>query len=382
MDLDVRSSLATVEPAAWDALVGAGSPFLEWGWLAALEDAGCVGPATGWLAQHLTLWEHGRLVGACPLYVKGHSEGEFVFDYGWAEAAAAAGIRYYPKLLVAVPFTPVPGARLLAHPDADRPAVVRALGEALVGICRRQGFSSVHVNFCLPDEVALLAALGYERRTGYQFHWENAGWHTFDDYLAALRSKRRTQVRREARALATHGIEITVHSGDEIADALFEPMFRLYRTTTDKFVWGRPYLNAGFFDLLRRRWKRRLCFVAARRAGTLLAGAVNVRKGSTLYGRYWGTFEEVPYLHFNVCYYAAIAHCLREGITRFEAGAGGDFKHLRGFEPRPTDSMHFVADPRLARAVGDYLRRERRAMADQIDWLGGQGAFKRCATPR
>jgi hypothetical protein len=376
MKLDV-CSLSDIGPEPWNALVGSGSPFLEWEWLWSLETSGCVARSSGWLPQHLALWEGKRLVGACPLYLKSHSMGEFVFDYGWAEAAERAGIAYYPKLLVAVPFTPATGSRFLSHPDADRPSVIRSLAAALVEICRRNRLSSAHVNFCLPDEVEALADLGFERRTGYQYQWTNPGWRDFDDYLAALRSKRRTQIKRERRELEAQGIEIRVHAGAEIEDDLFPLMFRLYKMTVDKLYWGRQYLNDELFDLLRRRWKERLCLVVARRRGEVVAATVNVRKGDVLYGRYWGTFEELRYLHFNVCYYAAIDYCLRQGIRRFEPGAGGEFKHLRGFEARPTESMHFLSDPRLARAVRDFLSRERQAVASQIAWMDERSSLRR-----
>jgi predicted N-acyltransferase len=379
MKLEIRSGLSSIDPAAWDGLVGDACPFLEWGWLASLEESGCVAAETGWLPQHLLLWDREQLVGACPLYMKGNSEGEFVFDHGWAEAAARVGIRYYPKLLAAVPFTPATGARFLTHPAADKVAITRVLADALRRICTENNLSSVHVNFCLPYEVELLDALGFERRTGYQFQWINSGWRTFDDYLGAFRSKRRVQIKRERRELEAQGVEITVHAGDAITDDLFAPMFRLYGTTTDKFYWGRQYLNAELFELLRRRWKRRLCFFVARRRGEIVAGTVTVRKGEVLYGRYWGTFAELRYLHFNLCYYASIDYCLRQGIRRFEPGAGGEFKHLRGFDARPTDSMHFIADARLARAVRRQLLSERQAMAREIAWLDVRSALKRDA---
>jgi uncharacterized protein len=375
--LEVRSGLSGIDPRAWDALVGDGSPFLEWGWLASLEEAGCVAAATGWLPQHLTLWDGERLIGACPLYVKGHSQGEFVFDHAWAEAAARGGIRYYPKLLVAVPFTPATGARFLTHPRTDRPRILRILGAALKDLCSTGDFSSAHVNFCQPDEVEALQQLNFERRSGYQFQWTNPAWHSFADYLAAFRSKRRVQIKRERRELETQGIVITAHAGDAIPDDLFETMFRLYKSTIDKLYWGRQYLNERLFDLLRRRWKQRLCFFVARRHDQIVAGTFTVRKGNVLYGRYWGTFEELRHLHFNVCYYASIEYCLREGINRFEPGAGGEFKYLRGFNPHPTESMHFLADARLARAVRDYLARERRAVADEIEWLDEQSPVKK-----
>lgn len=369
MRIEVLSGLAAIAPTEWDALVGDGSPFLEWGWLASLEEAGCTSAATGWLPQHLIVRDGARLVGACPLYVKGHSQGEFVFDHGWADAARRGGIAYYPKLLVASPFTPATGVRFLAHPDYDRASIVHALGTALQELCAGNQFSSVHVNFCLADEAAALATLGFDERIGYQFQWINPGWKTFDDYLTAFRSKRRNQIKRERRELEGQGIAIDVLCGDAIPAALVDPIFRLYKHTVDKLYWGRQYLNRALFDLLYERWRSRLCFVIARRGDTVVAGTVNVQKGDVLYGRYWGAFEDLRYLHFNVCYYAAIEFCLRTGITRFEPGAGGEFKHLRGFDARPTTSMHHFADPRLGRAVRDYLVHERKAIAQEIAYL-------------
>jgi len=375
--VNILPGLADVDPAAWDALVGDGGPFLEWGWLASLEEAGCVTAETGWLPQHLVLYEGDRLIGACPLYVKGHSQGEFVFDHGWADAAQRAGLAYYPKLLVAAPFTPASGVRLLSLPGVDRPSVTRALGATLQRLCREGPFSSVHVNFCAPDEVEALAQVGFERRTGHQFQWINRDWESFDDYLNAFRSKRRNQIKRERRELTAQGITITAYQGAEIPDELFDPMFDLYTTTVDKFYWGQRYLNRPLFDLLRRRWKHRLCFILARRGEQIVAGTFNVRKGAVLYGRYWGAFEDLRHLHFNVCYYAAVELCLREGITRFEPGAGGGFKYLRGFDAQPTDSMHYVDDQRLADAIRRYLAHERSATADEIAWLDERSSLKR-----
>jgi hypothetical protein len=377
VELRILDSLARVEPTAWDALVGDRCAFLEWGWLASLEESGCVSGETGWLPQHLTLWDGGELIGACPLYLKGHSQGEFVFDHGWAEAAHRAGIRYYPKLVVAVPFTPATGARFMARAGVDGGAVVRALGGALKEVCTANGFSTAHVNFCLPEEAEELAHLGFERRVGYQFQWHNRGWSCFDGYLAAFRSKRRVQIKRERREMQDLGVEIQVRAGDEIPDDLFGAMFRLYKSTIDKLYWGRQYLNRRFFDLLRQRWRQRLCFFTAHRRSKLLAGTFCVRKGDVLYGRYWGAFEELRHLHFNVCYYASIDYCLRHGIQRFEPGAGGEFKHLRGFEAHATESMHFVSEPRFARAVRDYLARERSAVSDEIEWFEERSPLKR-----
>ena len=377
MHIEVKDGLRDVDRDVWNDLVGEGSVFLEWEWLYSLEESGCVSAKSGWLPQHLTLWDGKDLVGACPLYVKSHSLGEFVFDHGWADAAERGGIAYYPKLLVAVPFTPATGVRFLSRPGADRRRIVGLLAEGLKQVCREGGLSSVHVNFCLTDEVEALGDADFERRTGVQYQWHNPGWKTFEDYLGALKSKRRTQVRRERRELAEQGIEIEALSGEAISDALVARMFELYRTTIDKLYWGRQYLNKKLFDLLAKRWKHRLCFIVARRDGELVAGTFNVEKGDVLYGRYWGAFEEIRFLHFNVCYYAAIEYCVGRGIRRFEPGAGGEFKHLRGFDATPTDSMHYLADQRLAQAVADYLKRERRAIERHIEDMDSKSALRR-----
>ena len=375
--LRVVAALRDVPRAEWDALVGAGSPFLEWDWLVALEDSGAASHATGWLPRHLTLWAGDRLVGACPLYVKAHSLGEFVFDQSWAAAATRAGIPYFPKLLVGVPFTPVTGGRLLVRAEADRDHVVALLAEALERAVRDDGVSSAHVTFCAPEDAEALSARGWLRRTGWQYHWINPGFTSFDDYLASLRSKRRNQVRRERRALAEEGIDVVTYTGDEIPDALFPRMFELYRITIDRLPWGQQYLDAAFFDLMRARYRARLCFVVARQRGEVIAGTFNVVKGDTLYGRYWGASRAVRYLHFNVCYYAGIEYCIGHGLRRFEPGAGGEFKLMRGFDATPTDSMHWIRDPRLADAIRRFLVTERRVVAREIAWLRDGTAHRR-----
>lgn len=369
MKLELLDRLGDLPPASWNRLVGDASPFLEWEWLSSLEESGCVGAGSGWTAKHLTLWDGSTLVAACPLYLKDHSQGEFIFDHGWADAAYRAGIPYYPKLLVAVPFTPATGQRFLVHPDLRRSELVPQLAHALRDLCRANQLSSVHVNFALPEEIECLAQNGFEVRRGYQFQWINPGWTNFDDYLDGFRSKRRVQIKRERRELAEQGVVIDVHTGADLADELFAPMFRLYKATIDKLHWGRQYLNQRLFDLLRQRWKHRLCFFVARRDGEIVAGTFTVRKGDTLYGRYWGAFEELRFLHFNVCYYASIEYCLAEGLRRFEPGAGGDFKYLRGFDARHTQSAHYVAEPRLAAAVARFLEQERTSVDGEVEWL-------------
>ena len=375
--LRVVHSLRDVPRPVWDALVGDGSPFLEWDWLTAMEDSGAAAAETGWMPRHLTLWDRDRLAAACPLYVKSHSMGEFVFDQTWAAAAARAGIDYYPKLLVGIPFTPVTGPRFLVADGVERVGATLTLAAALEAMCRDNEMSSAHVNFCLPDEVETLAARGWHRRTGWQYRWTNPGFASFDDYLESLRSKRRNQVRRERRTLVEEGVEIVSFTGDEIPDELFPRMFELYKATIDKLPWGQQYLDERFFELAAERLRHRLCFIVARQQGQIVAGTFNVRKGDVLYGRYWGADREIRHLHFNVCYYAAIEYCIAHRLQRFEPGAGGEFKMLRGFDAGPTESTHWIRDPRLADAVRRFLVMERRAVAREIGWLGEKTALRR-----
>jgi predicted N-acyltransferase len=306
------------------------------------------------------------------MYVKGHSQGEFVFDHSWAEAAHSAGISYYPKLLAAVPFTPATGRRLLTHPDLPRAPLLEILARALAEICRANEISSLHVNFCDADEVEPLRNAGFLHREGVQYHWLNRNYAQFEDYLVDLRSKRRNQIRRERRDIATSGVEVSVHEGETIADDLFEPMFRIYRSTIEKMYWGQQYLNQTFFDLLRQRWKRNLCFIVARQEGEIVAGTVNVQKAGAFYGRYWGAFREIRNLHFEVCYYAGIEHCIDRSLQRFEPGAGGEFKYWRGFEPSITHSMHFLSHPGFAEAVDRFLDRERQYVGAAVTDMRGR----------
>jgi predicted N-acyltransferase len=377
LQIEIADGVAALDPGEWDALVGDESPFLEWAWLASLEEAGTVGGRTGWSPRPLVARERGRLVAACPLYVKGHSEGEFVFDWGWADAADRAGIDYFPKLLVGVPFTPVGGARFLVAEHVDRGKTVEQLGLALREICEQNEFSGAHVNFCREDEVEPLQQAGFDLRVGIQYHWHNHGYADFDAYLERFRSKRRNQIRRERRQLCEEGVELETLVGDEIPDDLFGPMFRFYLSTIEARYWGRQYLNEQLFDLVRRRFRDRLCFVVARQEGEPIAGTFNVQKGDALYGRYWGAERWVRHLHFNVCYYAAIEHCIDSGLGRFEPGAGGDYKQLRGFDAQPTWSLHFLREPRLRAAVRRFLAQERAEAERSIDWLRDNSALKR-----
>ncbi len=352
-----------VPAAEWDALVGEeSSPFLEHRWLDALEETGCVGDDTGWVPAHLSIWRSDKLVAVAPSYLKGHSEGEFVFDWNWADFAHRAGIRYYPKVVVAVPFTPATGDRVLVLPGEDRAEMIAVVANAARQWCERVKGSSVHVLFPRHDEARAWEASGYFRRDGFQFHWFREGATTFDEYLARFSSKRRNQIKRELRGVREAGIVIETLAPEGHTRAVARTMHALYSSTIEKHgVWGRLYLNERFFEALVERFRDRLAWVVARdvASGRIVAGAFNVAGGRRLYGRYWGTRVDVPFLHFAVCYYAGIAHCVDRGIDIFEPGAGGEHKRPRGFVPTLTHSAHWLADARLRGALGPWLERER-----------------------
>jgi len=362
LEVAIVEGIDKIPRAAWDALLAPDdSPFVEWDWLYAMEHSGSAVRKTGWAPYHLVVREgpRKRIVAAAPLYLKTHSMGEFVFDHGWADAAERAGIRYFPKILVGVPFTPHTGRRFLTRPGADRTGLINLLGLALTTICEDNKLSGVHVNFCQPDEAAALGPIGFMERLGYQYHWHNAGFATFDDYLNRLKHKRRTAVRHERAAMDGQGIHIRVVAGEEIPDRMFAEMYRIYCSTIDKLYWGRQYLSREFFDLIGKSFKRNMVFIGAYAGRELVAGAVNLAKANVMYGRYWGCFREVRFLHFNVCYYAGIEYSIRTGIQRYEPGAGGEYKWLRGFDPALTRSIHYVSNPDLRRAIAGFLKRER-----------------------
>jgi predicted N-acyltransferase len=379
LEIAIVERIGDIARDDWNALLAPDdTPFLDWDWLHAMEESQSAVRKTGWSPYHLVLrnGSHGRIVAACPLYLKSHSMGEFVFDQGWADAAERSGIRYYPKLVVGVPFTPHTGRRFLVAPEIDRATAVRAIGGALVELCNGNSISSVHVNFCAPDEAAELHEAGFLERLGYQYHWVNAGFENFEDYLNRLKSKRRYAIRHERAALVEQGVEVRALVGDEVPDTMFGALFKIYQSTVKKLYWGRQYLTKAFFDLVRENFKRHLCFVGAWRGSDLIAGTINLQKAGVFYGRYWGCFEELRYLHFNVCYYAAIEHCIVQGIQRFEPGAGGEYKWLRGFNPAITRSMHFVAHPGLRKAIDNFLSRERREVENWIQVGRDQGQLK------
>ncbi len=357
--LRIVRKIGEVAPASWDALTGETTPFLKWDWLDSLEQTGCVGEQTGWLPHHLVVEKSGVIVAAVPMYLKLHSMGEFVFDYEWAEAAHHAGIQYYPKMFVGVPFTPVTGRRFLTAEGEDRQQLICLMGRSLAKIAADNKISSVHVTFCLEDERVALEQVGFLQRTGIQFHWQNRGFGSFDDYLASFRSDRRNKVKRERREMAQRGIAIRAVEGEELTQRHLRTMFRLYKGHVDRLYYGRQYLTQSFFDEMHRRFRAHVCLVVAELDGKIIAGTFNVRDQTAMYGRYWGAFEEHPFLHFNVCYYSAIEHSISAGLERFEAGAGGSFKQLRGLDPEHTTSVHYLVDGKFRRAVERFLTRER-----------------------
>jgi len=360
--------LADIPAAEWDACAGADNPFLSHAFLEALEASESAAAETGWLPQHLALEdEEGRLLGAVPLYLKTHSYGEYVFDWGWASAYERAGGRYYPKLQCAVPFTPVTGPRLLLRPDAG-PDAADTLIAAMIELARRHKVSSLHVTFPTPAEWERLGAAGFLLRTGRQFHWENQGYASFDAFLDALNSRKRKQIRRERRDALAGGIEIETVTGEAIRPEHWDAFFRFYRATSDR-KWGEAYLTRRFFTLIGERLAERIVLVLARKGGRYIAGALNLVGGDTLYGRNWGCIGDHPFLHFEVCYYRAIDFAIARGLKRVEAGAQGEHKIQRGYLPAPIYSAHWIRDPGFARAVEDFLVRERCAIAQEMEHL-------------
>lgn len=370
MDLHTHPSIRDIPEADWDGLLGADpEPFLRWRFLEAMEATGCVHPEVGWAPLFLTFREGGRLVAAAPAYVKGNSEGEFVFDHGWAEFAyGRLGVAYYPKLIVAAPFTPATGPRLLMAPNEDQSRIAAAFAAGVARLCEHVGLSSVHVLFPRQQEANLLEEAGLGVRHGVQYHWYNPGYGCFDDFLARYNSKHRHQIRRERSELSRQGVDLEVLTGSDLEPAVVDHVFEFYCATVAKYFWGRRYLNRAFFEELCARMPEQVLVVLARERSSqrVLGGAFNLMGGGRMFGRYWGQFGEVRFLHFNVCYYQGIEECIRRGLSVFEPGAGGEHKVARGFEPTLTFSAHHLGDRRLDGAVREFLVREREAVRQRI----------------
>ncbi|MEO8619052.1 MAG: GNAT family N-acetyltransferase [Sphingomicrobium sp.] len=353
----IARGVADLDPAMWDGLVGA-DPLIGHAFLSLLEDSGSVGPGTGWTPLPILAERGGSVVGAAPAYLKTHSQGEYVFDHGWAEAWERAGGDYYPKLQVTVPFTPCPGKRLLGDPQALLPAI-----EAVTS---QNQFSSAHITFCSQADADAAEARGWLLRHGLQFHWPNRGFTCFDDFLATLASRKRKAIRKE-RAAAIEGLDILTLRGADIRPEHWDAMWHFYQDTGSR-KWGQPYLTRAWFDQAGAMLGDSALIFLALRDGQPIAGALNVVGSDTLYGRYWGAREEVPYLHFELSYYRAIDWAIEHGLATVQAGAQGEHKLARGYEPVITRSVHFLPDPAFRSAVADFLVRERAAIAAEMEW--------------
>jgi uncharacterized protein len=391
----IATSLKAVPAEAWDACANpqsspgtnsangaypaagdSSNPFVSHAFLSALEESGCVSGRTGWGPAHVLVEDAaGRLVAAAPCYVKTHSLGEYVFDHGWADAFERAGGRYYPKLQVSVPFTPVTGPRLLACPGAHAGAKA-ALVAGLRALRAQTKASSIHLTFLPEEDCTELAGQGFLARSGQQFHWFNEGYGSFDDFLAALASRKRKAIKRERRDPLARGITVEWLTGRDITEAHWDAFFAFYIDTGSR-KWGRPYLNRTFFSLVAERMADRILLILAKRAGRYIAGAINFIGGDALYGRNWGCIEDHPFLHFELCYYQAIDFAIQRGLSRVEAGAQGEHKLARGYRPVTTWSAHDLADPALKRAVADYVERERHYIAAANEELESATPFRR-----
>ena len=352
------------------------NPFLSHAFLSALETSKSVGARAGWQVQHvLAQTADGALVAAAPCYLKSHSRGEYVFDQGWAEAYAHAGGNYYPKLQVAVPFTPATGRRLLVRPGPHAGGARQALVGGLIELCRIDSASGVHITFANEDEYRYLGEIGFLQRTDQQFHWENAGYASFDDFLGALASRKRKTIRRERQDALKNGIDVQWLTGNDLTEDVWDHFFAFYMETGSR-KWGRPYLTRPFFSLIGETMRDRVLLVMAKRAGRWIAGAINFIGSETLFGRHWGAVEHHPFLHFELCYYQAIDYAIAHKLARVEAGAQGEHKIARGYMPTTTYSAHYIADPALRRGIADYLKRERAYVAAMGDELAAAGPYR------
>ena len=368
----IAEGVASIPAAQWDACAGDGNPFLSHAFLSALEASGSVGAGTGWQSLPIVIEDAaGTPAAIAPAYAKSHSQGEYVFDHAWADAFEHAGGRYYPKIQVAAPFTPVPGPRLLLRDPALAPALIAGI-EALTDNNR---LSSAHVTFVDEDQLPLFEEAGWLVRAGTQFHWHNRGYADFDAFLADLSSRKRKAIRKE-RERAVEGLAIRHLSGAEITEAHWDAFWVFYQDTGSR-KWGRPYLTRPFFSLLGEAMGDRLLLMFAERGGRPIAGALNLIGGDALYGRYWGCVEDVPFLHFELCYYQAIEAAIARGLPRVEAGAQGEHKLARGYVPVTTWSAHYIPDPGFRRAIEEYLARERDAVAQEQEFLGELTPFRR-----
>jgi predicted N-acyltransferase len=378
----VVRSFKEIASAEWGELTGASrsapgyNPFTSFAFLSALEESGSATAETGWMGHHLLLEEEGRLIGAIPCYLKSHSQGEYVFDHSWADAFHRAGGSYYPKLQASIPFTPATGPRLLVREGGNVGRVHSLLAQGLEQVCRELGTSSAHVTFLPQGEIPALTEAGFLQRTDQQFHFINRGYADHEAFLAELSSSKRKNLRKERRIALENGISIDWLTGSDLTEEIWDQFFRFYIDTGSR-KWGRPYLTRQFYSLVGERMPDDILLVMAKRDGRYIAGAINFIGAEALYGRHWGCIEDHPFLHFEVCYHQAIDFALHKGLARVEAGAQGEHKLARGYEPVTTHSAHFIAHPGLRRAVADYLEQERREVAQVGEYLGEHTPFRK-----
>ncbi|MBY5412268.1 GNAT family N-acetyltransferase [Rhizobium leguminosarum] len=385
LSIRVERSFTAISPESWSRLSGASkpcstlayNPFVSHAFFSSLEESGSANAETGWLGHHLLLeTDRGELVGALPGYLKNHSQGEYVFDHGWADAFERAGGRYYPKLQCSIPFTPATGPRLLVAEGLQRLPIQSAIAESLKEVVRRLGISSAHITFVPDEEIGVFEMDGYLHRTDQQFHFINDGYANHEEFLETLASRKRKALRKERRAALENGISIDWLTGSDLTERIWDQFFKFYMDTGGR-KWGRPYLTRKFYSLIGERMADDILLVMAKRDGRYVAGAINFIGGGTLYGRHWGCIEDHPFLHFEVCYHQAIDFALSKGLKRVEAGAQGEHKLARGYLPVTTHSAHYVAHAGLRRAIGDYLARERADVEQMSELLSEHSPFRK-----
>lgn len=368
-------SIADVREADWNACLTTDHPFVTHQFLKALEDSGSVSAESGWMPYHLALEIDGKIAGVAPMYVKGHSQGEYVFDHSWAHAYERAGGRYYPKLQLSAPFSPVTGPRLLVPEGPERQTHQRLLLQGTKQVADKLNLSSVHATFLEPAERELMEQEGFLIRTGEQFHWVNDRYETFDDFLAQLSSRKRKAIRKERQGATDNDLEFEVLSGADIGEVHWDAFYNFYIDTGSR-KWGTPYLNREFFSLLGEHLGEAVVLFLVSRDGRYIAGALNLKSSDCLYGRYWGCIEDHRFLHFETCYYRAIDYAIQHGIKRVEAGAQGPHKLARGYLPTETYSAHWLRDPGFHDAVADYLQTETKQVEAEINYLAGHSPFR------
>ena len=383
IEIRVLPSLSAIDAQTWDSCAcpeavdgaRASDPFTTHRFLKALEDSNSVGPGTGWQPQYLQAMMAGRTIGVAPMYAKGHSQGEYIFDHNWAHAYERSGGRYYPKLQIAVPYTPATGRRFLTHPDFSETGLA-ALVQGAVQLADNNSLSSLHVTFCTENERDFGAKIGLMARTTQQFHWLNDNYPDFDAFLASLSSRKRKNMRKERAQARCFGGTVQTFTGDALRPEHWDAFWEFYQDTGAR-KWGTPYLTRNFFQIAQDTLRDDIALVLAERDGRYVAGALNFVGAQTLYGRYWGCVEHHPCLHFELCYYQAIDFAISHGLARVEAGAQGEHKLARGYLPTQTHSLHWVKDGGFADAIAEYLKAEREAVEEEIEILTDYGPFKK-----